>query len=224
MATSYKTYLPVNYVYGNLCMIGTNTKYYEPTGYYTTAVTTPDLLYGVGNSYYTNSTATLTFLINGTGNEYFTIGGDHTGNTNFTMLSGNNYADVAFDSRVMRFRRNLMPVIKSRAAPIDFGTPEEALALETLREVITEQEFRKYLKYGFVLVRGRSGATYQIYRNRSHVNVWIGGKKVEEVCVYLKAVDGKSAPDTDKVVAFKAMIEADEEAFKAMGNRYRMAA
>lgn len=118
--------------------------------------------------------------------------------------------------------RKLAPTVVVRSKPVVTKSPAEALAQEALREMVTESEFRKYLKFGFVLVKGRSGAVYQVYRNRSHVKVWVGGKVVEEVCVYLRP--GVNAPDTDKVVAFKAMIEADEEAFKAMGNRYRMAA
>ena len=48
----------------------------------------------------------------------------------------------------------------------------EWVALNTLREMITETEFRKYLKYGFLLVRGASGDVYQIWRVKHHVNVW----------------------------------------------------
>jgi len=169
--------------------------------------------------------------------DHLVFGGNYTvGMTNdygtwfSNMESSSNehtYVIPEYSSKVKkqsRLRRNLTPVIKTRANPLVSDTPAEMLALETLREVVTELEFRKYLKYGFVLVKGDSGATYQIYRNRSHVRVWVGGKVIEEICVYLRAVDGRTAPDTDKVVAFKAMIEADEEAFKAMGNRYRMAA
>lgn len=117
--------------------------------------------------------------------------------------------------------RRLSPTVRVRGSSPLAKTPEEAIAQEALREVVSEREFRKYLRYGFVLVEGRSGARYQVFRNSHHVKVWVGGKLVEEVCVYLSSVLGKTAPPTDKVVAFKAMIEADEEAFKNMGNRYR---
>jgi len=120
-----------------------------------------------------------------------------------------------------RIRRQLSPAIHVRGATPTVDSPEEAVAQEALREVVTEAEFRKYLRYGFVLVEGRSGATYQVFRNRHHVRVWVGGKLVEEICVYLSSAYGSKPPPTDKVVAFKAMIEADEEAFKNMGNRYR---
>jgi hypothetical protein len=95
----------------------------------------------------------------------------------------------------------------------------ERKALETLREIISEAEFRKYLRYGFVLVKGQSGRTYQVFKNRSHCKVWLNGKVVEEVCVRIK---NKEIPLTDNVVAFKTMIETSEEEFKKLGNVYKM--
>ena len=105
-----------------------------------------------------------------------------------------------------KLRLNLVPVIKSRANPIA-ATGNEVVALETLHQIITEAEFRKYLKYGFVLVKGASGATYQIFRNKSHTRVFVGGKLVEEICVRIKDA---TVPATDNVIAFKTMIEAGD--------------
>jgi hypothetical protein len=132
------------------------------------------------------------------------------------------------DRKRTQIRSHLSPVVKTRSEAIMASTPQEAVAMEALRETVTEDDFKRYLRYGFVLVRGNSGATYQVYRNRSHVKVWVGGKVVEEICVYLRDTSDHGGvgkiPMTDKVVAFKAMIEADEEAFKKLGNCYRMAA
>jgi hypothetical protein len=119
-------------------------------------------------------------------------------------------------------RSNLIIRIKSRSNASQYpGEVEpERRALETLRETITEAEFRKYLRYGFVLVKGQSGKTYQIFKNQSHCKVWLGGKLVEEVCVRIK---NKQVPMTDNVIAFKMMIEASEDDFKKLGNVYKMA-
>lgn len=97
---------------------------------------------------------------------------------------------------------------------------EENVALETLREMITEAVFRKYLKYGYVVVKGASGDYYQIFRNRSHTRVWRGGKIIEEVCV---RIADTSIPATDSVIAFITMIKASEEDFKKSGNVYKLA-
>lgn len=98
-------------------------------------------------------------------------------------------------------------------------TGPELIALETLREIISEKDFRKYLKDGFLLVKGGSGMVYQIYRDRTHIKVWEHGKRIEEICVYFK---NRKIPQTDKVLAFKIMIESDENAFKKLGNVYNM--
>lgn len=121
-----------------------------------------------------------------------------------------------------KIRSGMIIHIKNRADPATVMDTREQTALDTLREMVTEEEFRRYLRYGFVMVKGRSGDRYQVYRNKSHTKVWRGGKVIEEVCVRIKSDIG--APPTDNVVAFKVAIEADEASFKAMGNLYRMAA
>lgn len=122
------------------------------------------------------------------------------------------------DELKQKIENNLFIRVKSRASLVKGVSKAEAQAMETLREEISESEFRKYIKYGFILVRGQSGKTYQVFRNRSHTKVWLGGKLIEEVCV---RISDSKIPETDNVIAFKAMIEADEEEFAKMGNRYK---
>jgi hypothetical protein len=111
------------------------------------------------------------------------------------------------------------PLIKSRACPIEKISKAEQIALDTLREMISESDYRKYLKHGFVLVEGTSGDTYQIFRRSPHTKIWRDGILMEEVCVKLKDFD---LPPTDNVIAFIAMVQTNEEEFKALGNRYKM--
>jgi hypothetical protein len=118
-----------------------------------------------------------------------------------------------------RLRNNLVIAVKSRATPLGNASGPELVALETLREMISESDFRKYLKYGFVLVEGSSGCTYQIFRDRAHTKVWRGGILLEEICVRIK---DSNVPKTDNVIAFMTMVRTDEDAFKALGNRYKM--
>lgn len=124
---------------------------------------------------------------------------------------------------IKQLKSNLTIIIKSRANPIRRNIPNnEKVAIETLREMITEIEFRKYMKDGFILVRGLSGRVYQIFRDKEHTKVWEKGKLVEEVCVRIKR--SLNVPPTDNVIAFRAMILCSEEEFKKLGNVYRMAA
>jgi hypothetical protein len=117
-------------------------------------------------------------------------------------------------------RKNLRIIVKSRAKPIFNVLPQENRAIDTLREMITEEEYRKYLKFGFILVKGRSGLTYQIFRNESHTKVWKNGKVIEEICVRIKE---HNIPPTDNIIAFKTIIETSENQFHKMGNVYKMA-
>lgn len=131
--------------------------------------------------------------------------------------------DVFFELDIpykpMYVSQGLLVHIKSRAQlPWQNVNDAEIKAVETLREIITEEEYRRYLKYGFILVPGASGATYQIFRNQSHTKVWRAGRIIEEVCVRLS---GQNIPETDNVIAFKRMIEINEEEFKKSGNLYK---
>lgn len=118
-------------------------------------------------------------------------------------------------------RRNLTIIVKSRSE-LSYRYPKsEWRAIETLREMITEKEWRNYIKYGFLLVKGSSGKTYQIPRNKDHTKVWQNGRVIEEICVRIK---DNNIPPTDNVIAFKVLIESDEESFKKLGNVYKNAA
>lgn len=122
---------------------------------------------------------------------------------------------------VGKLKANLVIAVKTRSQEIPLSHPAEKIALETLREVISEAEFRKYLRYGFILVKGQSGDIFQIFRNRSHTKVWRNGKVIEEVCVRIREVN---VPPTDNVIAFRQIIQTSEIEFKKLGNVYKMAA
>lgn len=110
-------------------------------------------------------------------------------------------------------------MIKTRANLFRTLNKNEWVALDTLREMISESDFRKYIKHGFILVMGKSGDTYQVFRHKSHTKVWRNGTLIEEICVRIR--DSK-VPMTDNVIAFKTIIEADEGSFKSLGNVYKL--
>jgi hypothetical protein len=116
-------------------------------------------------------------------------------------------------------KENLTVLIKHRNSPIPVnqGNPEHQ-ALLTLREMISEAEFRKYLKDGFLLVKIKN-RTYQIFRDKPHTKVYQDGKLIEEVCVRIK---DKKIPATDNVIAFKTILEVSEEQLRSMANVYKM--
>lgn len=116
---------------------------------------------------------------------------------------------------------NLTILVRTHCKPVGWPNAPEQMALETLRESLTEDEYRRYLKTGFLNVTGRSGRTYQIPRGSGyspHVVVWERGKKVADICIYLK---DDLTPPTDRVIAFKAIIEADEQELWQRGNVFK---
>lgn len=124
-----------------------------------------------------------------------------------------------FYRKLMSLRRNMTIIVHSRAKPIRQAEDNEMTAIETLREMITEADFRKYMVHGFLLVKGQSGRIYQVFRNKSHTKVWENGKVVEEVCVRIK---DRKIPPTDSVIALKVLIETNEDDFRKLGNVYNM--
>jgi len=120
-----------------------------------------------------------------------------------------------------KFRGNLIINVKSRAdyTGLIGYTASEQKALDTLREMISESDFRKYLTHGFILVQGGSGLTYQVPRRKSHTKVWDNGQLVEEICI---RISDPRIPLTDNVIAFKILLESDENAFRQLGNVYNM--
>lgn len=92
----------------------------------------------------------------------------------------------------------------------DQPSPEEIRALQLLRKMVSEEVFRRYLKDGFVTVRGPSGYTYQIYRGEA-ANVRVYSPRMGQIaalCVHLKSA--YKCPPTDSVVAKMLLAEMDE--------------
>jgi len=129
-----------------------------------------------------------------------------------------NYQTPPVVLKRQKLKNNLIIIVKSRACPLNNVPNNEWVAMQTLREMITETDFRKYLKYGFILVKGSSGKVYQIFQSKSHIKVYSKGVLIEEICVRIK--DSK-IPNTDSVIAFKTILEANEESLTALGNRYQ---
>jgi hypothetical protein len=106
--------------------------------------------------------------------------------------------------------------MRPRAESVDFSnaTQAELTALQLLRQLVGQDEFRRYLRYGFVMVRGHSGLRYQVQRNRHVVDVWNERGRVDGICVYLSG----SFPETDGVITRMLMAERDELELWRRGN------
>ena len=123
-----------------------------------------------------------------------------------------------FKLKISILRKNSITIVKARGEPVYQYNKQEEVALDFLRDLVTEADYRKYISHGFLLVRSQSNKIYQIFRSNKRIRVWENGELIEQICVYL--TDDK-IPMTDKVIAFKTMIESDEEKFRTLGNIYK---
>lgn len=115
-----------------------------------------------------------------------------------------------------RVRRQNHQGRSPRAYRSDFSdaTPAELTALQLLRQLVGQDEFRRYLRYGFIVVQGMSGLRYQIDRKRHNIVVWADTGKVDNLCCYLRG----DFPPTDSVITRMLMAERDELELWRRGN------
>ncbi len=125
----------------------------------------------------------------------------------------------------LRIRNNLRGSKSGRGLLLS-ATPsiEEMKARETLRDILSEAEWRRYCTNGFVMVRGSKdfvnpkGAAgpfwYQIFSDQRHTVVFKDGDKVGSLCIH---TDGK-CPPSDHVINLKLLVEMDEHQIWAGAN------
>jgi len=114
-------------------------------------------------------------------------------------------------------RRNMNLLIKiGRGRPIGIDIdPAEIKARETLRDMITEKDWRRFITNGFIMVKGQSGFWYQIFsKGKGDIRVFKHGKKVHTICIHTDA----ECPPSDHVINMKVMVELDEPSVWNGGN------
>jgi hypothetical protein len=115
-------------------------------------------------------------------------------------------------------RKNLVAERRRRAVGLPFqASAEELKARETLRDMISENEWRRYLTNGFIMTKGQSGKWYQIFQQyNERIRVYENGKHVEMLCIHS---DGE-CPPTDHVINMKILAEVDESALWKGSNKH----
>jgi len=93
-------------------------------------------------------------------------------------------------------------------------SPQELKARETLRDMITESEWRRYVTNGFIMVKAGSGYWYQIFNSGRNTQVYKNGKRINSICIHTD----RECPLTDHVINMKIMAELDETAIWRGGN------
>jgi len=90
----------------------------------------------------------------------------------------------------------------------------EIRARQTLKRLIGENAFEKYIVRGFITFKGESGRTYQIFPGHGKVAVWQKGVQIEQLCVILTG----DFPPTDSVIMRLLLIQESEDRFKKFAN------
>jgi hypothetical protein len=118
-----------------------------------------------------------------------------------------------------QFRRILQsrqtPLFISSRTPIRAADEERELrARQTLRKILGDDGFQRFLRNGFVSVRANSGKVYQIYPGHGMTVVYDRGTPIEKLCVVLR---GDFTP-TDSLITRYVMIMHDEARFRTLAN------
>ncbi len=110
-----------------------------------------------------------------------------------------------------RRRMNLLP-------GADVSKSENKARL-LLKRLIGEIEFRRYLKNGFVMYRGRSGYTYQIFPGGGATRIRHMGTPIASVCVIFTT---HLFPPTDYLIMRLLLLEDSEVGFRNECDDYGM--
>lgn len=112
--------------------------------------------------------------------------------------------------------RNLTPKQSRQISCLPENLSEaECKALRTLRDLISEKSYRRYITNGFIMVKGKD-CYYQVFRDSRHTRVYQNNKFIKEICINTS----KDCPPTDHVINLKLLIEFDEKEFWNSGNTH----
>ena len=97
------------------------------------------------------------------------------------------------------------------------GVPRIGRATELLRSVLTRQQYRHLVQYGYLDIPSPRdpGCIYRVPRAQGLVGVIEQGRRRASLC--LQPVEW--VPDADMVVMHKLMIEADKETYLQTANK-----
>lgn len=116
-------------------------------------------------------------------------------------------------------RQRSCPAIKirgRRSLSSDTDVREQR-ARTTLRRMIGEKGYRRFLKDGFVTLVGKTGLVYCIHPGHKMTDVYDNGKLIDRACVVLNG----NFPPTDSLIMRYLLILNDEERFNSHAISHR---
>jgi hypothetical protein len=101
-------------------------------------------------------------------------------------------------AQILKQRQSPLLRTGSKTRAVTHGDEREMRARQTLRMIVGEEKFQRFIRRGFVTAHNKkSGYTYQIFHSSHHLtHVWKNGKMVQRLCIYLKG----NFPPTDFVI------------------------
>lgn len=142
-------------------------------------------------------------------------------NMNFTVDATGQwnaqYVETKADKLKRRIRQQLGADKRKRAHLHNFVTPPELKARDTLRDMLSEADWRRYVTNGFIMVRGDSGKWYQVFarHNEERIRVYENNRHTATLCIH----SSEECPLTDHVIAMKIQIEVDEDSLWREANK-----
>lgn len=125
-----------------------------------------------------------------------------------------------------KLRENMQPEIVTKNRDL-WGinlTEQEIRARTLLLELIGEEAFRRYLRRGFIVVKGMTGTLYKISGGNTRIisyvkNVHGHFQAFEEFCVQFREYN---LPFTDGVIMRKLLVESDEFQLRKVANVWQI--
>jgi hypothetical protein len=148
--------------------------------------------------------------------QYYTIDGGGTLTVN-GVITEEMRKNFASQEKRARLRQNMVVRSVSRQIEIKQRSAAELVARRTLRDMLLESEYRRYLTNGFIMVKGASGKFYQIFSDQRHIKVYEKGVLTDELCI--RTVE--NCPPTDHVISMKLMAELEEHNLWKESNVYK---
>lgn len=146
---------------------------------------------------------------------------DKIGVTDTTTISRNYYRWTDYNGVVspplapserirQMIRDRVSPAIHRRRTSMSIAMDiREERARQTLRRIIGEQAYKRFIRDGFITVVPKSGLTYRIYPGHGITQVYDRGIMVDRLCVVLQG----NFPPTDSLLMRYLLILNDEGEF-----------
>lgn len=142
--------------------------------------------------------------------DFFSNSATNTESYGMTWSNGAWESPTPEDRMRQMIRDRMGPAIHCRRNSMSIAKDvREERARQTLRRILGDQAFKKFIRNGFITVVPKSGLTYRIYPGSGMTDVYDRGIKVDRLCVVLAG----NFPPTDSLIMRYLLILNDEGEF-----------